>query len=953
MPPRNGVTPTLSLLPMQETGAEHLVERGAELGRLDRLCERAASGAGGAVVILGEPGIGKSALLGEAAERAARDGLATLNAQAAEIEQGYAFGLVRQLLEPVMLDRGAGATKLLAGAAAGAAPVFSPSAGDPEPRADQDLATLQGLYSLLAKLARERPLLLCLDDLQWTDEPSLRFLLFLLRRVESSPILLAAALRVGSESGSAALGELLDAPATVRLEPRALGPDGVGTLIERRTGDRPEAAVVDSFLRAGGGNPFFLLSLLAESAKGSDPLEEIDSDAPDPVVRSIERRLAALPPTARELARGLAVLGEKVDRAEAGDLAGLASGETADSCAALESAALVRVEDDAISFSHPIVRGAVYASIAPSRRARLHGEAAALLEARGAPLDRLAAQLLRTETPHPRAAPVLFEAADDALRRGAPEAACAYLARVLREPLETGRRAEVLLALGIAQARAGLPEAVESLTRCADSEVEPRIRTEATIGLAHMLNAVGRPADAVTRLGETADALRGGSPDLAARLDEELLSLADVDLACRRQALAFVSPPTPDAELDAFGYAHLAVARLMAGEDAAATAKLAGRGLEDGVLLKATRTGSALFFLLVFALTVAGSFDTADAHGEAALAAAREEGSAIAFALASWARGLVAVRRGALDRAEAELQISLDVIALNRLPTIAQLVFVHFIDLMIERGEPERVAPGAARVGIDLERPGAGTQGTILQIMRGRLRIAEGRAAEGIEDVLGAADRLASWGVVNPGLYRWHTDVVLALRATGGAERAAELAAEQLRLAEAWGAPHTVAEALRSVALLAPGEEQVERLEAAREALGDSGARLLRARLLADHGAALRRANSRAAARPVLTEALDLARASGAAVLAERAHTELWATGARPRRPLRTGRDNLTPSELRIAGLAATGLSNAEIAQELFITVKTVEMHLGRCYRKLDIGSRRDLGGALAGGEGT
>jgi glyoxylase-like metal-dependent hydrolase (beta-lactamase superfamily II) len=123
---------------MQRTRAEHLVERRAELRQLDELCERTSGGAGGVVTVLGEPGIGKSALLGAAAALGARHGLRTLSARAAEIEQGYAFGLVRQLLEPILLDGGG---ELLVGQAARAAHVFAPPAGPP--RADGDLATLQ------------------------------------------------------------------------------------------------------------------------------------------------------------------------------------------------------------------------------------------------------------------------------------------------------------------------------------------------------------------------------------------------------------------------------------------------------------------------------------------------------------------------------------------------------------------------------------------------------------------------------------------------------------------------------------------------------------------------------------------------------------------------------------------------------------------------------------------
>jgi DNA-binding CsgD family transcriptional regulator len=186
------------------------------------------------------------------------------------------------------------------------------------------------------------------------------------------------------------------------------------------------------------------------------------------------------------------------------------------------------------------------------------------------------------------------------------------------------------------------------------------------------------------------------------------------------------------------------------------------------------------------------------------------------------------------------------------------------------------------------------------------------------------------------------------LAGAGQIEEAGVLAAEQLRLAETWGTPRALGAARRTAGLLVGGAEGIERLEQAREALAGSGAELSRALVLTDLGAALRRANSRAAARPVLAEALELARACGAGPLAERAHTELWATGSRPREPLRKGLDSLTPSELRIARLAAVGCSNAEIAQQLFITVKTVEMHLSRSYRKLGLSSRGELTGALA-----
>ncbi|MEA2198648.1 MAG: hypothetical protein QOJ25_2699, partial [Solirubrobacteraceae bacterium] len=883
---------------MERAESNRLVERREERGRLRDICARASDGSGAAAVILGEPGIGKSSLLG--ATTAAAPDMRILRARGAEIEAGYPFGLVRQLFEPVLLaldDQGR--ERLFTGPAAPAADVFAPPEAPSPPRPDLELATLGGLYWALAAVARERPLLLALDDLQWADPPSLRFLLFLLRRIESSPVAIAAALRSGGQA-SGPLGELLDDPATTVIEPRPLSADGIGELVERQTGQRAPSATVHSLLEITGGNPFFLLSLLEERAGDA---EAAASGAPEAVMRSVNRRLASLPEAAREMALPLAVLGDGARPAAAGRLAGLDGAEAADAAAALGLAGLVDADAEELGFSHPIVADAVYRAGAPSERARLHLEAASMLEARSAPVEEVAAQLLRVPAPQPRAEPVLSAAADDALRRGAPEIACAYLQRTLEEPLSVHRRADTLLRLGAAQARAGSPAATASLAECVALAEDPERAATAAIALARMLYAVGAPKEAVERLGGSARQLRPASPREAARLDEELLSLADVDLANRRFAHSFVKLPAASDDGDPFSAAHLAVTHLMAAENAATAADLAERALADDVLLRATQTGSSLFFLLIFALVVADRFDVAARHAEAAAELAGRESSAITFALACWARGLVAVSRGAIAEAEAELQIGLDVIALNDLPVVAQLLVVTFIEVLIQRGDTDRAVPAAQAVGLDLDELDDSTQGTVLQVMRGKLRLAEGRTAEGIEDALAAGERLASWGVVNPALYGWHTETALALAGAGQIEEAGALAAEQLRLAGAWGTPRALGAAQRTAGLLVGGAEGIERLEQAREVLAGSGAELSRALVLTDLGAALRRANSRSAARPVLAEALELARACGAGPLAERAHTELWATGSRPREPLRTGLDSLTPSELRIARL--------------------------------------------------
>ena len=174
------------------------------------------------------------------------------------------------------------------------------------------------------------------------------------------------------------------------------------------------------------------------------------------------------------------------------------------------------------------------------------------------------------------------------------------------------------------------------------------------------------------------------------------------------------------------------------------------------------------------------------------------------------------------------------------------------------------------------------------------------------------------------------------------------MARAEVELARAWGAPRTLGRSLRILGLIEGSSEGTERIREAVSLLKDSPAQLEHAYALTDLGAALRRGNQRADARDFLRAGLELAQRLGATVLADRAHEELVATGARPRRLVLGGVDSLTPSERRIAAMAAEGLSNREIAQALFVTLRPVAMHLSNAFRKLDVSSRTQLPGALA-----
>jgi len=270
-------------------------------------------------------------------------------------------------------------------------------------------------------------------------------------------------------------------------------------------------------------------------------------------------------------------------------------------------------------------------------------------------------------------------------------------------------------------------------------------------------------------------------------------------------------------------------------------------------------------------------------------------------------------------------------------------------DIAVEAGEL-----GEAQTTLDLlPQQGwpAGVATVLIPAARGRLRLAQGRAADALAD-FGACQALFSddvWSmpVRETGYVHARSGAALALSRLGERQRACELAGAELADVRVFGTPRALGIALRAAGLAAGGPEGLALLRESVAALDRSPARLERARSLAELGAALRRSGQRAAAREPLALALELAARCGAWPLAAQARDELKAAGARPRRPWRTGVDALTPSELRVARLAADGRSNREIAGELYVTLKAIEGHLGHAYAKLGIDGRDELPRAL------
>ena len=327
---------------------------------------------------------------------------------------------------------------------------------------------------------------------------------------------------------------------------------------------------------------------------------------------------------------------------------------------------------------------------------------------------------------------------------------------------------------------------------------------------------------------------------------------------------------------------------------------------------------------------------------------ARDRGSILAFTRASMFLSMLAVHEGRIADAEADARASLA--ASEGQPWYVRVMAgAALCDALIDRGrlgEADEVVTATDGWG-DLE---CNFMFNLMRLARGRLLAARGDAGKAVEDLRRLGELDDPWRGRCPVAMPWRTHAALALHRCDRAAEARELAEEELALARGWGAPSAVG---RSLVTLGTVTGSLAPLEEATEVLADSVARLEHARALAALGAHLRRANRRADARRPLTLAIDLAHRCGADALVQHAQVELRATGARPRRLLLTGVDALTPSEGRVAAMAAEGMSNREIAQALFVTMRTVEVHLSHSYAKLAIESREQLPAALEAGGAT
>ncbi|RKQ84928.1 regulatory LuxR family protein [Solirubrobacter pauli] len=904
---------------------------------MERAIAEVRGGGSRVLVVVGEPGIGKTALLEAAAEQAAAAGLLTLPARAAEHEREVPFALAVAAFDdhvgsmhPTRVEAlGPDLGAVLPAGAAGAVPTA------------ERFRHHRALRALVESTARERPAALLLDDLHWADDASLEFVQHILRRPPRAPHLLMLALRSGALAG--ALSMPTAGVATIELEP--LDRDDSLALLAGVPSRRARERIADE----AHGNPFFL-----------SQLARFPHDALPPcVLAAVGQEVALLADEERALLEGAAVAGDPFDP----ELATAAAQRAAD-LDRLVAAGLVRPtgRGRAFAFRHPLVRRAVYDAAPPAWRLGAHERITAALEARGAAPGVRAHHVERFARPgDERAIDVLTAAATAAEATSPATAARWYAAALALVPDgETARRIDLrarhaLTLAAAGQVQAARDELVEVLALLPEGEVTARRRL--VVACAHLEKLLDRPDQARRRL------LAAG-PDEHAELAYELAVLgscydgaATVRTWAERAralataprtgaAVAALSPGANRAGVDASlavgATAVAATGALMDGDRAVATLRL-----EDALAGLARLDDRVLARRLDAAVNVGIAASTGERYADAAavaargLAIARATGQGQLIVTLSTLAALAHTERLDLPAALAEIENAAETTTLQDmayarvLVTWAQLVAHELTgDLAAATQATDALAtiPPAGSVALRHARIAAATLGAERDPERSRADLlalagpgferldVPARARTGLTLVrcaiaLGRLDEAERWA---------------ALAGTAGGAATAVLGASDVRAAAA-----------RAEVLLARDEARAaaDVVLAAVAVASSAGARRdeVVARLLA--GRALAAAGDADRAKRELRRVADEARVGGASALVADAARELRRLGTR----IPTAGGDLTGRERDVTDLVVRGLSNKQVAADLYLSEKTIEGTLTRIYAKLGVRSRVDL----------
>ena len=919
-PGRRGVPPRARWSPL-------LRGRRKECEALDAHLQQAADGHSCVLVLRGDAGIGKTALLDYAAERAS--GCAIARAVGVQSEMEFAYAGLHQLCA-AMLDT-------VSGLEVGQETALRVAFGLQEGNTPEPLAVAVAALNLLSHAAEPLPLLCLVDDAQWLDRASAQALAFVARRLVAERILMIFAVREPTEVPE--LGGLpeLRVDGLPDSEARLLLASGMPGPVDERVRDR--------FVAETRGNPLALLEL----PRGLSPADLAGGFAIPPgsltgqMEQLFARRAESLPAESRELLLLAAAepLGDVTLLWRAAERLGIgpAAATAAEDAGLIEFGIRVR-------FRHPLVRSATYQNAPPGARLRVHGALAEATDAESDPDRRAWHRAQATAGLDETVAAELERSAARARRRGGAAAAAAFLQRAAELTPEPARRGERALAGAQAKIDAAAPEAASALLATAQlCPLDDYHQAQARRLRAQVAFSLSRGSDALPLLLDAAKELAPFDTGLARETVLEAFAAAmyaghpgddeDVQDVAAAALSAPTPPPTSQGAVDALvrGLATVFTQGFAAGVPRLRTALEAVRSVDED--------DRAVNRWLWLACRIAFDLWDEQLSGELAergLRRAREAGALSVLPIATSFRAGLHVHAGEFDDASALMDESA---AISEMTGTAPLVYTRPI-LAAYRGDEAVARPLLNAADEHASARGQGLASSMIDSARAVLFNGLARYDEALA---AAAAACAHDGL---GLYALGLVELIEAAARTGQPDVAVPALD--RLAERTRASATdwaLGIEARSRALLTEGPEaQAHYVEAVeRLSRGRVGLHLARAQLV--YGEWLRREKRRAEAREQLRAAHDLFTGFGAEAFAERARRELSATGETPRRRTADARIVLTPQEAQIARLAGEGLTNPEIAAELFISPRTVEYHLRKVFGKVGISSRKELRPAL------
>jgi DNA-binding CsgD family transcriptional regulator len=815
---------------------------------------------------------------------------------------------------------------------------------------------LQLLNSLVSQLAADAPLLIVVDDCQLADRPSLQWLSVLPGRIEHSRVCVLASIGSGERSGAADLLEEFRGASSTELRLGPLGDDAVAAVLTEALGERPGASLLHEAIRSTGGNPLLLMQVIAlieeQGALSLDCSDEL-LETPMPLLAArLHTKIRRVSADALAVCDVVAILGAAATIDRVSEMSGVDAVTVAGIAESLTGMAILSVSGGTVQFAQPLVRSALMGNLTYSYLRDLHGQAATALAESGAPPPAVAEHVLASGIlAAPWVLPVLRAAAVEARTAGDLRSAAAYLRRAQLEPGDDETPA-ILIDLGVTEAGFDVSAAVGHLREAVRTATEPGQKSAARERLWSVLALAGSQAGEGDHEAGKASAGEPREPAAKFRIRSVELGLHDPDTVA--EALASIdticiADAGPDAESEppsARALSLLAQKHAWAGHSREKAVALANRALATPL----TRPDSLQAFLRAAqVIAAAGDPQRAKQICDLAVAATNRWQHNLAQAVARSARSAASRQLGNLQQAWEDAQLSLKFLSKSGADLrggAAIQIIAAAVDVQVDTGELEQASALLDTAGLS-GRINRSINAAALLMARARLRLAQNRTAEAAHDFQICGDLLTAWGIDNPAGYPWRSGLALAEAGHTAHGPVLELAETEVRLARTWASPGPLGHALRALGTVSEGNAGRAALRESIAVLTDTPWQLELARSLFAYGQALTQNAEPAPARRDLRAAIEAAEHCDAHRLAQQARTAHAAAGGRLRRSAETGPPALTDAERRVAELAAKNMTNSDIATMLYISRRTVEIHLSRTYRKLRIDGRNGLPTAL------